>query len=172
MKRMRYLRSLWQLCKRYGEENIVYFDESGFEKHSYRKCGWAKRGEKIYASVPGAREKRTNLIMAQRGKQWLAAQTFEGSCDWGRVNKWIKTKLFPALKKPSIIVFDNASFHKKKEIRALCKKHGHTALPLPPYSPDFNPIENSFGTIKTKREFAKPDIPILELIKSSDCYLE
>lgn len=99
MKRMRYLRSLWQLCKRYGEENVVYFDESGFEKHSYRKCGWAKRGEKIYASVPGAREKRTNLIMAQRGKQWIAAETFEGSCDWERVNKWIKMKLFPTLKK-------------------------------------------------------------------------
>jgi len=169
---MRYLRSLWQLCKRYGKENIVYFDESGFEKHSYRKYGWAQRGEKIYASIPGKREKRTNLIMAQRGKQWIAPEIFEGSCDSKRVNDWIKNKLFPVLKEPSIIVFDNASFHKKGEIRALCKKHGHTALPLPPYSPDFNPIENSFGTIKTKREFLPPDTPIINIIKTSNYYLE
>jgi transposase len=54
----------------------------------------------------------------------------------------------------------------------LCKKRGHTALPLPPYSPDFNPIENSFGTLKTKRQFAPPDTTIIDIVKSSDFYLE
>jgi hypothetical protein len=85
---------------------------------------------KLCTDVSKKREKRTNLIMAQRGKQWIAPQTFEGSCDWERVNEWIKKKSFPALKKPSIIVFDNASFHKKKDIRALCKKHGYIVLPI------------------------------------------
>jgi len=172
MKRMNFLRSLWQLTKRYGQENIVYFDESGFEKHSYRKHGWALKGQKIYASVPGKREKRTNLIMAQRDGQWIAPETFEGSCDAQCVIDWLENKLFPVLKEPCIIIFDNASFHKKRQITALCKKRGHKALPLPPYSPDFNPIENSFGTLKTKRQFAPPDMPIIEIIKSSECYLK
>ena len=169
---MDFLRSLWQLTRRYGQENIVYFDESGFEKHSYRKHGWTRKGQKIYANVPGKREKRTNLIMAQRAGKWLAPETFEGSCDASRVNEWLKNKLLPLLTEPSIIVFDNASFHKKKKIAALCRKHGHKALPLPPYSPDFNPIENSFGTIKRNREFKPSDTTILDIIKSLDYYLE
>ena len=110
--------------------------------------------------------------MAQRDGKWLAPETVEGSCDAVRVNKWLEEKLLPLLKHPSVIVFDNASFHKKKQIKALCQKHGHIALPLPTYSPDFNPIEHSFGGLKRKREFAPPDIPILEPIKSSDSYLE
>ncbi len=169
---MAFLRRLSELIRRKGAENVVYFDESGFEKHSYRKHGWTRPGQKIFASVPGKREKRTNLLMAQRNGEWLAPETFEGSCDAVRVNEWLENKLLPLLTKPSIIVFDNASFHKKKQIAAMCKKKGHTPLPLPPYSPDFNPIENSFGGLKRKREFAPSDIPILDLIKSPECYLE
>lgn len=169
---MAYLKRRSELSRRYGIENLVYFDESGFEKHSYRKHGWTRRGTKIFADVPGTREKRTNLIMAQRNGHWLAAETFEGSCEWNRVKTWLEQKLFPALKNPSVLIFDNASFHKKKQIKAMCKKRGHVALPLSPYSPDFNPIEPSFGTLKRKREFAPPDTPIIEIIKSSECYLE
>jgi len=169
---MDFLKRLFRLVKSRGVENVVYFDESGFEKHSYRKHAWTRPGQKVYASVPGKREKRTNLIMAQRDGQWLAPETFEGSCDAGRVNEWLENNLLPLLTEPSIIVFDNASFHKKKEIAALCRKKGHVPLPLPPYSPDFNPIENSFGSVKRKREFAPPDTPIIEIIKSSENYLE
>ncbi len=172
MKRMAFLKRLSELIRRYGTENVVYFDESGFEKYTYRKHGWARRGQKIFADVPGKREKRTNLIMAQRDGQWFAPETFEGTCKAERVNEWLECKVLPFLTRPSVIVFDNASFHKKKEIVALCKKKGHKTLPLPPYSPDFNPIENSFGTLKRKREFAPPDMPIIDIIKSSECYLE
>lgn len=172
MKRMAYLRRIRELSRRFGLENIVYFDESGFDKHSYRRHGWARRGEKIFEKIPGKREKRTNLIMAQRDGKWLAPETFEGSCDWPRVYDWLKYKLLPLLDKPCVIVFDNASFHKKKEIKALCKKHGHVAQPLPPYSPDFNPIEPSFGTLKKRREFLPPNTHILDIIKMSDSYLE
>lgn len=169
---MHFLRRLSELTRRRGAHNVVYFDESGFEKHSYRMHGWTRPGDKIYASVPGKRERRTNLLMAQRAEKWLAPETFEGTCDARRVNEWLEKQLLPRLSNPSIIVFDNASFHKKKKIAALCRKAGHVALPLPPYSPDFNPIENSFGSLKRKRQFAPPDTPILTLIKSSDCYLE
>lgn len=169
---MAFLKRLSELVKRFGAENVVYFDESGFQKHSWRKHGWALRGEKIFADVPGKREKRTNLIMAQRDGHWLAPEIFEETCKAPHVNAWLKNKLLPLLRKPSVVVFDNASFHKKKEIRAILKKDKHVALPLPTYSPDFNPIENSFGGLKRKREFAPPDAPILDLIKSSNCYLE
>jgi transposase len=135
--------------------------------------GWARRGEKIYGDVSGNNRKSTNLIMAWRQKKWLAAETFEGTCNAPRVNGWIENRLMPILRKPGIVIMDNASFHKKKEMAAaILEKGGHVLLPLPPYSPDFNPIEQSFGALKRKREFAPPDTPIIDLIKSSDCYLE
>jgi hypothetical protein len=151
---MAFLQTLRKLIPAYGSENVVYFDESGFKKHSYRAHGWAPRGEKIYGDVSGNNRKCTNLIMAQRRKEWLAPMTFEESCDSLLVNTWLEKRLMPVLKKPSIIVMDNAPFHKKEEIAAILEKHGHVLLPLPPYSPDFNPIEQTFGGIKRKREFA------------------
>jgi transposase len=47
---------------------------------------------------------------------------------------------------------DNAPVHSKKALRVLLEKHGHTLLPLPPYSHDFNPIEKTFGAMKKRRE--------------------
>ena len=172
MKRMAFLRRLHRLVKHYGQENVVYFDESGFKRHSYRRHGWARRGQIIYGDISGNNRKHENLIMAQRNGQWLAPETFEGTCDAKRVNEWLEQKLIPVLKTPSVVVMDNASFHKKKQIKAILKKHGHALLPLPPYSPDFNPIENSFGALKRKREFAPPETLIIDLIKSSNSYWE
>jgi transposase len=169
---MKFLRRFSELVKRFGIENVVCFDESGFDKHSCRKHGGTLRGQTIFADVPGRREKRTNLIMAQRDGRWLAPETFEGTCKAPRVNEWLQDRLLPLLRKPGIVVFDNASFHKKKEIKAILKKEGHVPLPLPPYSPDFNPIENSFGGLKRKREFAPQSTTIPDLIKSSNYYLE
>jgi hypothetical protein len=61
MERMGFLRDLRLLIPQYGSENIVYFDESGFETHAYRKHGWALRGEKIYGDVSGNKRKRLLL---------------------------------------------------------------------------------------------------------------
>lgn len=172
MKRMLYLRRLERLRKKYGRENIIYVDESGFKKYSCRRHGWTRRGQIIYGDVSGNNRKATNLIMAQREGRWLAPETFDGTCNALRFNEWLEHKLIPLLSNKSVIVIDNAAFHKKKQIATILKKRGHLLLPLPPYSPDFNPIENSFGTIKKIREFSPPDTPILDIIKSSDSYWE
>lgn len=151
MKRAEYLRDLRMLIPVYGSDNIVYMDESGFEKDIGRDAGWAERGHKIYCDVRGRKNPRTNLIMAQRRKsrQWLAPILFEGSCEGTTVLWWIKEHLLTTLKKPSVIVMDNAPFHPKAKIRALLEEHGHKLLSLPKYSPDLNPIENTFAAMKT-----------------------
>lgn len=154
MKRRLFLRNLRELIPKYGSANIVYFDESGFEPTTYRDHGWAIRGKKIYIDVTGKREKRTNLIMAQRGrrgKDWLAPMLFEGACSALTVETWVEKLLLKELKKPSIIIMDNAPVHNKKSIRKLFENNGHILLSLPPYSPDFNPIEKTFGAIKKLR---------------------
>ena len=77
---MKFLRRLRKLIKKYGSENVVYFDESGFVSHKGRLSGWAPMGQKLYADVKGKREERTNLLMAQRDKKLLAPFVFTGSC--------------------------------------------------------------------------------------------
>lgn len=166
MKRQKFLQRLRKLIKKYGSENVVYFDESGFVSHMGRLSGWALRGKKLYADVKGKREKRTNLLMAQRGKKWLAPFVFTGPCTSDTVNTWLEKFLLIELEKPSIVIMDNAPVHNKKVIRSMLKKHGHALLPLPPYSPDFNPIEQSFGGMKKRREAMPIKTTVEDLIMS------
>ena len=166
---MAFLRELRRLIPLYGADNVVYIDETGFRKHAYRAHGWAPRGEKIYGDVSGNNRKNINLIMAQRRKQLLAPMLFEGSCDHLVVNSWLEETLMPHLQKPSVVIMDNAPFHKKKEITAILEKYGHAFLPLPSYSPDFNPIEQTFGVLKRKRDSAPPGTSIDHIIRSSVC---
>ncbi len=170
MKRMAFLRRLRELIPVYGSENIVYMDETGFRKEAYRPHGWTFKGEKIYGDVSGNNRKNINLIMAQNKKRKLAPMLFEFSCDSLLVNSWLEEQLMPELKKPSVVVMDNAPFHKKKDIAAILESHGHAFLPLPPYSPDFNPIEKTFGSLKKRRDFAPTGTSVDEIIRN--CYLE
>ena len=149
MKRQEYLRKLRTLISSYGSDNIVFFDETGFVDDVRRDSGWAPRGTKIHGNFPGKKQTRTNLIMAQKGKEFLAPILFEGMCEAITVLWWMKNHLLKALKKPSVIIMDNAPIHPKGKIQELLKKHGHVLLCLPPYSPDFNPIEETFGAIDT-----------------------
>ena len=64
--------------------------------------------------------------------------------------EWFKTQLLPALKTPHVIVMDNASFHPKHILDELCIQDKHFFLPLPPYSPDLNPIEQVWDILKKK----------------------
>ncbi len=63
-------------------------------------------------------------------------------------------------------IMDNAPVHNKKTIRSLLKKHGHAMLALPPYSPDFNPIEQSFGAMKKRREGMPIETTLEEIVMS------
>jgi len=70
---------------------------------------------------------------------------------------WFKTKLVKSIQKGSTIIMDNASFHRKKKLRNLTRRHGMRLLFLPAYSPDFNPIENTWANMKRFLVDALPD---------------
>ena len=161
---MLFLQNLRQMMQKYGSENIVYFDESGFASESYRPHGWARIGQKVFGRVSGNNRKATNLIMAQRKNAWLAPMLFKGSCHTETVNQWLVKMLLPELNAPSVIVMDNARFHNKEQMQQILEKAGHAMLPMPRYSPDFNPIEKSFATIKKRRQFAPTGTSIEQLL--------
>jgi putative transposase len=161
---MYFLQTLRRRIVEYGAQNIVYFDESGFTAESYRPHGWAPVGQKVFGDISGNNRKTTNLIMAQRQKEWLAPMLFTGSCNTATVNTWLEEMLLPELENPSVIVMDNARFHNKAQMQDILEKAGHTMLPLPRYSPDFSPIEQSFATLKKRRQFAKNGTTLEQLL--------
>ncbi len=65
---------------------------------------------------------------------------------------WVEQVLLPELPPNSLIVMDNATFHKRQDIQDLIKEHNHAILWLPPYSPDLNPIEQVWSWIKSLRQ--------------------
>ena len=150
-KRIEYLRSLRRIIESKGSEHIVYLDESGFERTSHRTHGWGPRGKKVYGERSGNKRPRTSLISAKRGNNLLAPILFEGNTDATLFNYWLKNHLFEELGSSSTIIMDNATFHKTALTRQLIEEAGHTILFLPPYSPDFNPIEKDFAIMKRRR---------------------
>ena len=163
-KRCDFLRELRQHITRKGSENIVYLDESGFEGKGYRDSGWAKIGQKIYGERSGKRWKRTSLLMAQNGKKWLAPCLFNGTCNTLFFNTWLEKCLMKELLSNQTIIMDNAAIHKSAKTREIIEKHGHELLFLPPYSPDLNPIEKSFGVLKHRRNYAPEGVTLDDLI--------
>lgn len=149
-----------------GSEDVVYLDESGFEASAQRNYGRSLRGKKLYGERSGNSRPRTSLIAAKRGKQMLAPVLFQGSTDAIWFNDWFENHLFKELRPKSTIIMDNAAFHKKKDIRQIAAAHGHNVLFLPPYSPDFNPIEQDFAVIKKQRAFAPKNKSLDDIIKS------
>ena len=148
----------------YGSDNVVYIDESGFDGSCYRPDGWAVKGKKVYGDRSGKRMVRTSLLLAQTKSHRFAPFLFDGTCNASVFNTWLRKCLIPELKPNQTIVMDNAAIHKSRETRELLEKAGCLLLFLPPYSPDFNPIEKTFGVLKRKRPFMPKPTSIDELI--------
>lgn len=82
-----------------------------------------------------------------------ATLLWQGTCNTKTFNQWCDQCLCPLLNNESVLVLDNAAFHKSQTTRQLIEKQGAKILFLPPYSPDLNPIEHDFGALKKLREY-------------------
>ena len=155
-----------------GSDNLVYLDESGFEEYVYRPYGWSKRGQKTYGDRNGKRGTRTSLIAGKRGRELLAPVLFKGSTNALWFNQWLEEHLIPELKPNSTLILDNAAFHRKDDVFRIAEQAGHKVLFLPPYSPDFNRIEQDFAILKKRRIYSTPGTSLDDIVKSYGNYLE
>ena len=73
----------------------------------------------------------------------IAPMTYEETMTSDFFEAWFQKFLLPTLNKPSVIIMDNARFHRMGKLELLCEEFGHKLLPLPPYSPEYNPIEKT-----------------------------
>lgn len=155
-----------------GSKNIIYVDESGFNEHTYRPYAWSFKGSKSFGERKGQRGKRTNLIAGKRGKELLATILYEASttADW--FNEWFESHLLKELRPASTIIMDNAAFHRKSIITEIARNAGHHVLFLPPYSPDFNPIEQDFAILKKIRMHQPKHLTIDDTVREYGLFLE
>lgn len=132
-------------------ENRIYVDETGMHEYPFKTHGWAKKGEKIYTKVHGQKGKRINVIGAIRNNEFIAHKEIYGAVNSVKFLDFVIKGIVPHVKKGDVVIMDNARIHtsKRNEIRKLIEEKGGQLLFLPPYSPDFNPIEHCWGTLKT-----------------------
>jgi transposase len=125
-------------------------DESGIDSSLCRNYARAKRGIQIKTDISGKKTNRTSVIAGwfHSVKKFIAPYVFDGYTDNIRFNEWLEKCFLPEVEAGSTIVMDNASFHKGSKTKELIEKAGCKLLYLPPYSPDYNPIENQWAVLK------------------------
>ena len=116
-----------------------------------RTHGYSTKGKRCYGNHDWGAKGRTNAIGALLGQTLIAVGLIFGSVNTEVFTSWTKQILLPNLATNSVIVMDNASFHKGKDMQKIIEDAGHTLLYLPPYSPDLNPIEKKWAQAKKIR---------------------
>tara|TARA_Y100000739_G_scaffold219994_1_gene219006 strand:+ start:398 stop:883 length:486 start_codon:yes stop_codon:yes gene_type:complete len=130
---------------------IAYVDESGFAHSMPRTHGYSRMGKRCYGSCDWNARGRKNVIAALYESSIIGCGIIEDNIDTNVFNTWVEKILIPDLPDKSVIVMDNAAFHKSKKTKVLLESKGHIIEFLPPYSPDFNPIENKWAQAKSIR---------------------
>jgi len=153
--------------RKIAKRRRVYVDESGINKHLYQTHGWSRCGKRIVERVSGMWFKRTNLIADYWRNNILAQTTFTESCTAYFFENWFTTTLLPVVPTDAVIIMDNARFHRKSALATLLQSYNtthHTTIELlylPPYSPDYNPIEHYWANLKQRIGKTKDNFPSL-----------
>jgi transposase len=129
-------------------EKLVFIDETWATTNVARKNGRAPTGERLRASVPHGHWKTTTFVAALRLSGLTAPMVLDGPINGVWFQAYVDQVLVPALAPGDIVVMDNLGSHKGAGVRKAIEAAGATLLYLPPYSPDFNPIEKAFSKLK------------------------
>ncbi len=116
-----------------------------------RTHGYATKGHRCYGRQNWNAKGRTNAIGALAGKALLTVGLFPCNINSDVFVLWLEKDLLSKLPETSVIIMDNASFHKRKDAQKIIQKAGHILEYLPPYSPDLNPIEHKWAQLKSMR---------------------
>lgn len=143
-------------------EKLIFIDETGASTKMARLRGRSKRGERCRASVPHGHWKTTTFTAGLRLTGMTAPMVNEGAMNGPTFLAYVNQVLVPELKPGDIVVMDNLPAHKVAGVRQAIEGAGASLRHLPPYSPDFNPIENAFAKLKALlRKAAARTIPDL-----------
>jgi transposase len=126
---------------------LVFVDETGVTTAMTPAYGRAPKGERVEASAPASWESVT-VVAAMGLSGVLAPLAFEGAINAATFLMDVEQVLVPALRRGDVVVFDNLKSHLAPAVSEAIERAGASVLPLPRYSPDFNPIEEMFSKFK------------------------
>lgn len=127
----------------------VFVDEMGAHTSLSPLRAWSRRGERAPCKkVPRNRGKNTTLLASMGAGGMGPSLAVTGAVDAPVFEAYLERVLLPELPPGRIVVMDNLSAHKTEKVRELVEARGCEVVYLPPYSPDFNPIEEAFAKIK------------------------
>ena len=129
-------------------EKLIFIDETGASTKMARLRGRAKRGMRCRAAIPHGHWKTTTFTAGLRLGSLSAPMLLDGPMDGDAFLAYVIYVLVPELRPGDIAVMDNLPSHKVAGVRDAIEAVGATLLYLPPYSPDFNPIEMTFSKLK------------------------
>lgn len=136
-------------------KRLVFVDESSTNTTFTPRYARAPRGQRAPGKAPRNWEKNVTLISSITAEGMGPSMMIEGASDTQSFGLYMREILAPALETGQIVVMDNLSVHKSKWVRELIEKKGCQLWLLPPYSPDFNPIEEAFSKVKNLIRKAK-----------------
>ena len=129
-------------------DRLVFIDETWASTNMARRHGRAPRGQRLRVGVPHGHWKTTTFVAGLRNSGIVAPFVLDGPINRNAFEAYVEKVLAPELRPGDIVVMDNLSSHKGPRIRQMIDAAGGSLLYLPPYSPDFNPIENAFAKLK------------------------
>ena len=151
-----------EIVDSYPQYKLYYVDECGIDNYIYREYGYAPVGVRIPGKIRGKKFKRTNIVAAKCGDKIVAPMIYDGTTDSVLFECWFEKMLLKSIPRHSIIILDNATFHRKTKLRELAEKAGCDVLFLPPYSPDLNPIEQFWAWLKNRLRKVLPSFSNFE----------
>ena len=134
----------------------VFIDECGVTTDLLRRYGRSLRGVRLRDHTPCGHWETHTIVAALRPDGITAPAVFDGPIDNASFRAYVEQVLAPTLRPGDVIVLDNLAVHKQPEVRAAIEAAGAQIRFLPPYSPDFNPIEMAFAKLKAFLRAARP----------------
>jgi len=129
-------------------EKLLFLDEFGAKTNFTRTHGRSLEGTRLVAKVPYGHWKSTTFVGALGLRGWVAPLVIDGALNGELFRAYVEQQLAPQLSKGDILILDNLACHKVAGVRAALQRVGADVLYLPPYSPDFNPIERLWLRLK------------------------
>ena len=129
-------------------ERLVFIDETWATTNMARLRGRAPKGERLRTGIPHGHWRTTTFVAGLRLTGMVAPMVLDGPINGHAFQAYVDQVLVPELRPGDIVIMDNLGSHKARSVRAAVEAAGAMLLYLPPYSPDFNPIENAFAKLK------------------------
>ncbi|XP_047141348.1 uncharacterized protein LOC124816271 [Hydra vulgaris] len=136
---------------RIADSDLVFLDETGFNKHTVRSYGYSPKDTKAYLTVPANKEQNVSLMCLSSNLGVECYQYKSGAYNTQSFIDFINNKLVPffAVNPNKILIQDNAKFHKAAAVLQLLREKNITHKFLVPYFPELNPIEEFFSMLKS-----------------------